>query len=360
MKTLKNLVLTLFGLWSLLAVAAELPDRAAFTVAIERGDVGQAREWLEVGLPPDFEGSRVGTGLMIAAWEGNVAMMDLFLSRGANLNKTNALGETAVLHAAWKGNLEAVRWLVERGARLNRDGKEWAALHYATFAGHESVVNYLLERGADVNALSTNGSTPLMMAAREGKESIASRLMSAGAKRDVVNEWGETAVSWAMRNNNVTIARAIATSTEFEKALATRSSYPVRPVRSQPVSDRVDMLLAQARKLEEAGMRGDALKIYRAALANIRRGEAKKAAVVPGRTLSSVVITARRDQPGEQSARLNYATPAVAIAAQEKPDTRPLDLVEDWLRKARELEAAGHRSEALEAYRKASSLLRAR
>jgi hypothetical protein len=31
------------------------------------------------------------------------------------------------------------------------------------------VVDYLLERGADINALSSNGSTPLMMAAREGQ-----------------------------------------------------------------------------------------------------------------------------------------------------------------------------------------------
>lgn len=370
MKILSFVLLVLTGaVLGLPAVHGEtLPDTARFTVAIERGDLALAREWLDTGLPPDFEGSRIGSGMMIAAWEGNVPMMEIFLSRKANINKTNSLGETALLHAAWKGNLAAVRWLVEHGARLNRDGKQWAALHYASFAGHGEIVRYLLERGADVNALSVNGSTPLMMAAREGKEAIASRLMASGAKRDVVNDLGDTAVTWAMRNNNVTIAREIATSRQFEAAVAAYAANPAPAIRSQPVSDRVDMLLAQARKLEEAGLRNDALKFYRAALANIRRAEQKKAVAAGGRTLTRVVITARRDQPDEQSARLSYVTPATegqaqntgitssaktAVASQGAPD-----LVDDWLRRARELEAAGRRSEALRAYREASAILR--
>src|SRR3989338_5343911 len=179
--------------------AATLPDAARFSVAIESGDLARAREWLDAGLDPDFEGKLIGTGVMIGAWEGNVPMMELFVARGADINKTNAFGEQALLHAAWKGKLAAVRWLVERGARLNRQGKEWAALHYAAFAGHEEVVRYLLERGADINALSTNGSTPLMMAAREGKHAVAKALLTAGARRDIVNERGDDALRWAMR-----------------------------------------------------------------------------------------------------------------------------------------------------------------
>ena len=65
------------------AHAAPNVSPVTFGLAIERGDVSQARRWLDEGLPVDFVGDRVGTGLMIAAWEGNVPMMALFVERGA-------------------------------------------------------------------------------------------------------------------------------------------------------------------------------------------------------------------------------------------------------------------------------------
>jgi tetratricopeptide (TPR) repeat protein len=348
--------------------AADLPDATRFSIAIERGDLALAREWLDDGLAPDFEGGVIGTGLMIGAWEGNIPMMELFLSRGADINKVNSFGEQALLHATWKGRLEAVRWLVERGARLNREGKEWAALHYAAFAGHGEVADYLLERGADVNALSTNGSTPLMMAAREGKEGIARVLLKAGARRDIVNERGDDAMRWAMRYNHLQIARDIAGSETFAEVAAQPRATWGRPVRSQAAPDHADLLLAQARRMEAAGRRNEALKLYRAALAAIRQSDGlAKGPAAPARAATGMVISARRGKPGSQTGALNYATPAVGIdtprvgagdtvtAASVARD----DIAEDWLRRAREFEAGGRRNEALQAYRQAAAALSA-
>ncbi len=349
------------------ARAATLPDAVSFSIAVERGDLSLAREWLDAGLSPDFEGKVIGTGLMIAAWEGNIPMMELFVARGADINKTNSVGEQALLHAAWKGRLEAVRWLVEHGARLNREGQEWAALHYAAFAGHAEVVGYLLERGADINALSTNGSTPLMMAAREGKEAIAKTLLAAGARRDIVNERGDDALRWAMRYNNLQIAREIAGPESFSAAASRPVASWGRAVRSQAVPDRADLMLAQARKMEAAGRRKDALKLYRAALAAIRQADAvANKAAATARAATGMVISARRAKPGAQTAAVQYATPVAEInsptvgadrTASGEAAAAP-DMVDDWLRRARELEASGRRKEALQAYRQAAATLR--
>jgi ankyrin repeat protein len=86
---------------------------------MELGDVRQAEQWLDAGLPPDYLGNRIGSGLMIGAWEGKLDLMRLFISRGADIDLLNANGESALALAAWRGQLEAVKWLLERGARIN-------------------------------------------------------------------------------------------------------------------------------------------------------------------------------------------------------------------------------------------------
>lgn len=353
--------------------AAGLPDRIAFSVALERGDISQARQWLDAGLPADFEGSVIGTGLMIGAWDGNIPMMELFLAHGANIDQTNALGETALLHAAWKGHLEAVRWLLAHGAQVSRPDKQWAALHYAAFAGHEEVVRVLLARGANTDALSPNGSTPLMMTAREGHAGVAAQLLAAGARRDIVNDNGENAVRWAMRNNNLKIARDIAGSDDFAALAAQPAASWGSAVRSQPVPDLVDNLLVQARKMEAAGQRGAALKLYRAALTALHKENSSGGKKVqPARAATGLVISARRDDPAQQTTGLRYATPAVgagvgnvgaALSAGRAGDTVAPDqdsenAVDALLRRAREFEAAGNRAAALAAYRQAAAALR--
>ena len=346
------------------ALAAGLPDAVTFSVVIERGDQTTAKRWLSSGLPPNFEGKNIGSGIMIGAWEGNVPMMEIFFAAGADVNYTNAIGEQALLHAAWKGKLDAVRWLVEHGARLNRDGKAWSALHYAAFAGHREVVAYLLERGADTNALSTNGSTPLMMAAREAQQEIAQTLLAAGARTDIVNEHGENAVQWAMRNNNLKIAKMI-DSAALSQNVAASTAIPPLP-RSRPVPDRADHLLAEARRLEALGQRDKALVLYREAMAAIRASERK--VDKPSSALTGVTIRAKRKDPKKQSTGLAYS-PAVAVPAM--PSSAPVssvkmiesagaindDAVEALLIKARALEAAGRRAEALAIFRQVRSLL---
>lgn len=293
---------------------AELPDPVRFGSAIEAGDLRAARGWLDAGLPPDYLADRIGTGLMIAAWEGNLPMMELFVSRGANVNAMNAHGEQALLHAAWRGRTDAVRWLLDRGAEINRSGFAWSALHYAVFAGHEETARVLIARGADVNARSTNGSSVLMMAAREGREALAQTLVALGADTRVRNDWGEDALTWAMRHGYVKIARAVATPEQFAEAARRPAESWGEPVRSKPVPDRIAVLIEEMRRAEFRGRLTPELQgAYLAAvreLRELRRQEAEAAlasgappvAAIP----TALEITARRNAPGQEKAELRY------------------------------------------------------
>ncbi|MDD5249476.1 MAG: ankyrin repeat domain-containing protein [Rhodocyclaceae bacterium] len=224
--------------------ASSLPDATTFRVKMELGSLDQARAWLDAGLDPDFMGDRIGSGLMIAAWEGNIPLMELFAGRGADVNRTNRLGETALMHAAWKGRKEAVRWLLAHGARVEREARQWTALHYAVFAGHGEVADLLLERGADINARSPNGSSVLMMAVYEGREDMARRLLARGADSGIKNENGDGALEWAMKFNHTRIARLVATTPDaFREAAAKPKADWGQPQKSEAVPKDIEDLL---------------------------------------------------------------------------------------------------------------------
>jgi hypothetical protein len=289
-----------------LAAHGALPDPVQYGVAIERGDVKAVRGWLDEGLPPDYLADRIGTGLMIAAWEGNLEMMELFVSRGANVNRANANGEQALLFAAWRGHLEATRWLLDRGAQLDRRGLAWSALHYAVFAGHEPVAQFLLERGADVNARSTNGSTPLMMAAREGRERLVTVLLARGADASLRNDVGDDAFVWAMRNKQPQIAKLVGSPERMTAAAREPESFGPQ-TRSEPAPRRIDELLAEMRR---AGAEGrltlELQSAYLVAVRELRQAQAAAAEVARQEAPRALEIRARRSQPGREQAVLVY------------------------------------------------------
>ena len=118
-----------------------------------------------------------------------------------------------------------------------------------------------------------------------------------------------------------------------------------------------------------AGQQDAALKLYRDALVTLHKAE-KPVKAAESRTATGLMISAQRGNPAAQSAGLRYATPKSALAtesvvgtATEKTSNSPkeknaADSAEELLRRARTLETAGQRSEALTAYRQAAALIR--
>ncbi|MBT9520964.1 MAG: ankyrin repeat domain-containing protein [Dechloromonas sp.] len=282
--------------------ADALPDPVAFTVRMELGDVGQAESWLDAGLPPDFMGSRIGSGLMIGAWEGKPDLMRLFLARGADINKLNSNGESAIALAAWRGNLEMVKWLLERGARINAPARQWSALHYAVFAGHTEVADFLIDQGADINALSTNGSSVLMMAVYEGHQGLARKLIEKGADRTPKNDWGDGALEWAMRHDRLELARMVTNPEEFNIAVSQPKEKWGAPVRSMRSSKELEELLSMREKLVERSMSTNVID-KRIATERVRIVRAEMDRPMPARAVT-MEITASRKKPQEQSATI--------------------------------------------------------
>lgn len=302
------------------AAEPSLPTPTAFVISLELGDLRQAKAWLDAGLPPDFMGSRIGSGLMIGAWEGNLDLMRLFLASGADINRANDNGETPIVMAAWRGNLAAVKWLVDRGARVNAPRRQWSALHYAVFAGHKEVADYLIGLGADIDAQTTNGSTVLMMAIYEGRTDLARQLIEKGADRSPKNDWGDGALEWSMRFNHLGIARMLTNPEEFNIAVSQPKEKWGEQKRSVRMSKELESLLGMREKLVERGMATEVIdKRIAAERVRIVRSEADRQA--PAARAATMEITASRKKPQEQSAQILYDDQGKAIGYKAPPAT---------------------------------------
>ena len=340
---------------AMLAPATATPNvtPVSFGLAVERGDIEQAQRWLDEGLPVDYVGDRVGTGLMIAAWEGNVRMMEVFYQRGARLDAVNRNGEQALQLAAFKGHLEAVKWLLDRGAPLNRRGNEWGALHYAVFNGHRELAQYLLSRGANVNARAPNQATSLMLAAREGREVLADDLIKAGADPRLTNDLGETALDWAMRHGNVGIAKLVSSPEAFANAVRTQPADVPPPVRSVAAPQQIEDLLRRIRQAEGQNLPTAGLR-KQLATALVRQREENKRAMADAERkqageVKGIVITAQRQGGGEKAEIVYAGKPAPAVspppAAQQNPG-KP-DNIQVLLARIRAAKARGEPTDEL-------------
>ena len=322
----------LLALWLVTSpAAAGPPDPVRFGVAVEQGDLLTVGKWLEEGLDPDYPADRIGSGLMIAAWEGNLAMLELFQKHGARIDLSNRYDEQALQLAAWKGHLEAVKWLLVHGASVNRRGSRWSALHYAAFADREDVLRLLIERGGDLNARSPNGSTPLMMTARQGHEPIAKLLLEAGADPALTNDSGESALVWAMRHGHFRIAQRVSTPSEFSAAAKAAPETFGEPVRAQAAPPEIEEILRQLRLAEAAGRPLDDLrkKLFDAIarfkqdsqVVTLDKKPAGKKSIQPGKP-KALVITARRARgQGRERAELVYAPKEVPLGG--RPEGSP-------------------------------------
>ncbi|KTF77129.1 hypothetical protein cypCar_00047774, partial [Cyprinus carpio] len=80
----------------------------------------------------------------------NVQMVQLLVSRGANINAFDKKDRRAVHWAAYMGHLEVMKLLVSHGAEVCcKDKKSYSPLHAAASSGMINVVKYLLHLGVD-------------------------------------------------------------------------------------------------------------------------------------------------------------------------------------------------------------------
>ena len=180
--------------------------------AVHAGDLDQVKRNLHWGADVDQLGPDGERPLHVAAAAGRYILVNLLLKEGADVDAPNRDGHSPLYVALMArrtrvaqelvaagaqfdpnvllrelalndvGDRDAIRLLLAQGADINRaDANGDTALHLAVSRDYRVVVKHLINAGADVNAVNGAGATPLGLALEKGSPEIGDMLRRNGA-----------------------------------------------------------------------------------------------------------------------------------------------------------------------------------
>ena len=126
---------------------------------------------------------------------------------GASLERANLGAKpedslAGMMRAALIGHTSAVTLFLNHGVAVNAvDTNGRTPLIEAVFGGHIDTVEELLKRGADVNAQDRDGWTALMEAGSKGRADVVRTLLARGANARIRNKNGWTALRTTAKCN---------------------------------------------------------------------------------------------------------------------------------------------------------------
>jgi len=196
-KVLKAGILSTALCFSALINAQTSSQIEDFRKAAVFDDLSGVKSLIAQGVSPNTKDSKGNPMLIVAIKDKSYKVIDYLLNnKDIDVNLTNNAEESPLMIASIEGDLPVVKQLViNKQAEINPKG--WTPLHYACTRGNLDVAAFLLAKDAQVNALSPNHTTPLMMAVSSGNELLVKLLLDKGADLKIRNIYGMSAIDVA-------------------------------------------------------------------------------------------------------------------------------------------------------------------
>lgn len=169
----------------------------------------------ELDRSPAWAKSVDGRGFTPLHWavrHHDLSIVQLLISRGADLNAIDADGYTPLRYAIQFDYLDVLNELIKAGCDLRvLDKSGTSAMDSAVLAGKKDLVVILHKAGASLGAASKESlGTPLIMAVIGGHPEIARYLVDQGAPLDDQASNGRAAIHCAVQEGNLELATLLA------------------------------------------------------------------------------------------------------------------------------------------------------
>ncbi len=171
-----------------------------FFIAIKQDDARTVQSLLQRGFDPNTRDPKNLHGLFLALREPSPKVAEVLIK--APKIDLNPLTEQGESPLM----MAVFKGQVQLAEQLIKQGADvnkpgWAPLHYAATAGNVPLVTLLLANYAYIDAESPNKTTPLMMAAHYGTPGAVKLLLEEGADPLLKNDLGLTAIDFAQQAN---------------------------------------------------------------------------------------------------------------------------------------------------------------
>ncbi|TDQ09773.1 ankyrin repeat domain-containing protein [Pedobacter metabolipauper] len=181
-------------------------------------------------------------------------LTNYFISKGLDINSSDASGNNSFSYAARSGNIELLKTLLQKGVKANPNAMLMAAQGSRRGANtievyqyleslnikpnsigkngenalhaivrkpkQEDIIQYFLSKGADVNQVDEEGNTVIMNAAAANRDTaVIGMLISRVKNINQANQKGETALTMAVRSSSPEVVSYLISKGASAKAL---------------------------------------------------------------------------------------------------------------------------------------------
>ena len=172
-------------------------------IAVYHGRLDGFSVLIEKGSDPTLRDNNGWTLLHYAARSGNHVIIEKLQFLGLNIDSRRSDGATPLMIAACHGRLDAFSFLIEKGSDPTlKNYNGWTLLHYAVGGSNNVIIEKLLSLGLNIDSRSSNGATPLMIAARHGRLDAFSALIERKSDPTLKNNNGWTLLHHAAAGGN--------------------------------------------------------------------------------------------------------------------------------------------------------------